>query len=366
MKKEKHYVNKVYGNHKLARYVDVYEVSTNKCQAIPESGYKGTEVELVQTPAYNERFIDWSITGATLTGNNFILDNDVTAQGNYETANNLTLQTNGHGSISSDKAFGFVGEQATLSNTANNGYGFSGYSITGATLTGNKFEFVGNDVTAKAWFSAIPVYTSVPITNAILGVYDTVSAEEVLPNHTYQAARYTWSSYTKLTGFEMPNWYGHSSLNLNVFANALSVNSITSMSSYATDFTTGTYVLFTTYTNKYINLTGTQSAIITSINADFFGNITAVTGDGYKYVTGIAFSADSTSAKANVSTATGGVIRTADKTLTFNNPIVLTAGQHSIPFTICDAFTGGWYDGIIKLDLNARSLTWNGYISGIK
>lgn len=153
MIKEKHLCNKTYGNHQLARYIDVYEVSANRCHSVPESGYKGTEVTLVDEPAWNEKFSSYSITGATLTGNNFILNNDVTAQANYETAKNLTLQTDGHGSIAANKMSGFIGDQVTLSNTANSGYAFTGYSITGANLTGNKFNFIGNNVTAKAMYN---------------------------------------------------------------------------------------------------------------------------------------------------------------------------------------------------------------------
>jgi len=152
MRTEKHIVNKTYGGHQLSRYIDVYEVSANRCHSVPESGYKGTEATLVDEPAWNEKFSSYSITGATLTGNNFILNNDVTAQANYETAKNLTLQTDGHGTIAANKNSGFIGDQVTLSNTANSGYEFSNYNITGAILTGNKFNFIGNDVIAKAIF----------------------------------------------------------------------------------------------------------------------------------------------------------------------------------------------------------------------
>lgn len=155
MKKELHHVNKIYGNHQLARYIDVYEVSANRCHSVPESGYKGTEATLVDEPAWNEKFSSYSITGATLTGNNFILNNDVTAQANYETAKNLTLQTDGHGTIAANRNSGFIGDQVILSNTANFGYEFSNYSITGANLTGNKFNFIGNNVTAKANYTQL-------------------------------------------------------------------------------------------------------------------------------------------------------------------------------------------------------------------
>lgn len=82
----KHYLNKTYGSHMLSRIVTGYNVTTIDCDSTVDSGYKGTEVTLIdQTPA-GYGFDHWNITGATLTGNNFILNNDVTAQGIY-TAN---------------------------------------------------------------------------------------------------------------------------------------------------------------------------------------------------------------------------------------------------------------------------------------
>ena len=83
MIKEKHTLKNPYNHHALSRYIDVYEVTTDGCSSSPMSGYKGTECTLVdQTPA-GYGFDHWNITGATLTGNNFILNNDVTAQGVY-------------------------------------------------------------------------------------------------------------------------------------------------------------------------------------------------------------------------------------------------------------------------------------------
>jgi len=152
MKKEKHIVNNVYGNHQLARYIDVYEVSANGCHSVPESGYKGTEATLVDEPAWNEKFSSYSITGATLTGNNFILNNDVTAQANYETAKNVTLQTDGHGTITASPISGFSGTIVTLSNTPAQDYNFLNYDITGATLTGSQFKIANSNVNVKANF----------------------------------------------------------------------------------------------------------------------------------------------------------------------------------------------------------------------
>lgn len=157
MIKEKHLCNKTYGGHQLARYIDVYEVSTIDCAATQYSGYKGTEITLIdQTPA-GSGFDHWNITGATLTGNNFILNNDVTAQGIYTAlpvVRNLTLQTDGHGTINATKITGYAGDTVTLTNSYDTYYRFSGYTQTGGSLNGSIFTFSNSDATAKAWFKA--------------------------------------------------------------------------------------------------------------------------------------------------------------------------------------------------------------------
>lgn len=51
--------------------------------ASPMSGFAGTNVTLSNTPNANYGFSGYSITGATLTGNQFTLNNDVTAMANF-------------------------------------------------------------------------------------------------------------------------------------------------------------------------------------------------------------------------------------------------------------------------------------------
>ena len=169
MRTEKHIIKNRYSTHGIHRNIPVYEMNTVHCSASPIEGYKGTEVTLIDDAAWNEKFSAWALTGATATGNNIILNNDVTAQGIYETAKNVTLQTDGGGTINSTKMSGFIGDQATLSNTPDATHVFSGYTITGATLTGSNFNFIGNDVTAKAWFKYFntPLYTAAEITEGV-------------------------------------------------------------------------------------------------------------------------------------------------------------------------------------------------------
>lgn len=153
MYKEKHIINKTYGNHKLSRYLDVYELNTVNCSADKTTGYKGDTITITGTPAWNQKTSSYSVTGATLTGNQFdFTGSDVTAQANYETAKNVTLQTNGGGTIAANRVSGFIGDSVTLSNTPNASYAFSAYTLTGANLTGSTFNLTGSDVTAKAWF----------------------------------------------------------------------------------------------------------------------------------------------------------------------------------------------------------------------
>ena len=154
MYKEKHVLNHHTAGHKLSRYLDVYELNTVNCSADKTTGYKGDTITITGTPAWNEKTSSYSVTGATLTGNQFdFTGSDVTAQANYETAKNVTLQTNGFGSISATPMSGFIGDKVTLSNTPNPGSEFSAYLITGATLIDNIFTLTGTDVTAKAVFT---------------------------------------------------------------------------------------------------------------------------------------------------------------------------------------------------------------------
>ena len=150
---EKHILGNPYDNHQLSRTVTGYEVTTVDCSADKSSGWNGATVNLEPTPAWNQKFSGWGITGGTLTGSAFKLVDDTTAQAKFETAKNVTLQTDGNGTINSTKRSGFINDTATLSNVPAAGYSFSGYTITGSILTGSNFKFTGSNITAKAWFN---------------------------------------------------------------------------------------------------------------------------------------------------------------------------------------------------------------------
>lgn len=270
MRTEQHIIKNRYSSHGIHRDIPVYEMNTVHCSASPIEGYKGTEVTLIDNAAWNEKFSAWALTGATATGNNIVLNNDVTAQGiyetaknitygtktsgnrlsgfignqvtitgtadwnektssysvtgatltgnkftltgsnvtakaNFETAKNVTLQTDGHGAINSTKMSGFIGDQATLSNAPDSTYVFSGYTLTGANLTGNKFNFIGNDVTAKAWF-VTSTGTSSTLFN-FTGAFGQMGYNQELPFNTRSFPEYSAAGSTILSRYVTINYF---------------------------------------------------------------------------------------------------------------------------------------------------------------
>lgn len=74
----------------------------------------------------------------------------------YQNAHELTLQTDGNGTLMADVLTGNTSDTATLTPSPNLYYDFSGYTLTGdGTINGNTFTFGSENTTAKAWFSAI-------------------------------------------------------------------------------------------------------------------------------------------------------------------------------------------------------------------
>lgn len=118
-------------------------------------GYRGDTATLTAIPeseVWKCSAID--ITGATLTGNDFMFGNsNVTASAGFEHSRDLTLAPNEHATLSADKMTGFSGDVVTVDATTDEGWYFTGLNVTGATATGNQFMFVGNDVTAEGLYT---------------------------------------------------------------------------------------------------------------------------------------------------------------------------------------------------------------------
>lgn len=156
MKEETHSLKCQYKGVQPFVKVTAYELSSVDCSYDKTSGYYGETATLTANAApagYN--FSGWNITGSQMTGNSFRFQGDVTAKAGYSAipvVYNLTLQTDGHGTLTANKVTGYAGDIVTLNPTYNNYYRFNNYSVTGGTINGNTFTFENSNATAKANF----------------------------------------------------------------------------------------------------------------------------------------------------------------------------------------------------------------------
>ena len=98
-----------------------------------------------------------AVTGGTLTQKTLTFgNNELTAEALWnDTPWNLTLQNDGHGTLTATTTTGEYCTTSTLTPTPATHYAFSAYSTTGGWRNGNTYTFGNSNGTAKAWFSAI-------------------------------------------------------------------------------------------------------------------------------------------------------------------------------------------------------------------
>lgn len=72
----------------------------------------------------------------------------------------LTLETDGHGTLSASNVTGHAGDTVTLTATNDDYYRFTEYQVTGGTLNGNTFTFGNENAKVKASFHANSFLTS--------------------------------------------------------------------------------------------------------------------------------------------------------------------------------------------------------------
>ena len=142
-------------NHKSPHKLKLLESEGGSISTNRSSGYEYDISKLTNTTANeNYKFSSYNITGATLTGNEFMWnDNDVQVQGNFEHNKTLTLIDGEHAVLSADKDKGFIGDVVTVTGTMDEGWYLTGFNTTGATMTGNKFAFAGEDVTVEGLYT---------------------------------------------------------------------------------------------------------------------------------------------------------------------------------------------------------------------
>lgn len=124
------------------------------------AGQSGETAQLYNTASAGYQFNGYTLNGGgSIVGDVYTFgDSDATAYANFAQIHNLTLTTDGHGKISSNKSTGISGDTVTLSQTASANYAFMNYTVIGGTINGSTFTFSDADATAQANYSA-KVYT---------------------------------------------------------------------------------------------------------------------------------------------------------------------------------------------------------------
>lgn len=104
----------------------------------------------------------------------------------------VTLQTEGSGTLVANCAEGYNNTTVTLTATPEQDYMLSGYDITGATLTGDSFT-LNNDVTAKAIFT---VTGYIPSSTYRAWNWDGEYSYNRVSNYKITSGEYYYSPYT--------------------------------------------------------------------------------------------------------------------------------------------------------------------------
>lgn len=104
----------------------------------------------------------------------------------------VTLQTEGSGTLVANCAEGFNNTTVTMTATPAQDYALSGYDITGATLTGDSFT-LNNDVTAKAIFTLTGYF---PSGNYRAWNWDGEYSNNPVNNYNITSGEYYYSPYT--------------------------------------------------------------------------------------------------------------------------------------------------------------------------
>lgn len=165
-------------------------------------GYSGDIATLTVTPESDVwRQSALNITGAELTGNDFMFGNsNVSAQAEFEHSRDLTLVNSEHGTLSANAMSGFSGDVVTVDATTDEGWYFTGLNVTGATATGNQFMFVGNNVTAEGLYTdqGYPI-TYITTTGGTL----TGNTDLYIPGSTGVTLSTSYNTYYRFSGYRV-------------------------------------------------------------------------------------------------------------------------------------------------------------------
>jgi len=180
-------------------------------------------ITLSQTANSGYTFNNYSITGATLTGNQFKFNGqNVTVQPNFtHNVYTLTFQNDGHGTVTSNKTTGYYNDTTTLTATPKQGYSFASYSITGGSITNNTYRWTtANGIVKPNWTYTGGAFNPIVIgSQTAMGVdldYDDggkgISALDIIVNGVNYGKTYFYTPAAaqrvanKINGWHLPDY----------------------------------------------------------------------------------------------------------------------------------------------------------------
>lgn len=284
--------------------------------AFPMSGFSGTNVTLSNTPNANYGFSGYSITGATLTGNQFTLNNDVTAKANFSGYTAINFGN-------SPLVF-----QATNTNSGR-GNIYNSTSPSMSALQDPVFELTA---------------TSITQTKSINVTYDlmsrTYNGRDV--NLTYTANLFPYSGYTDEGSY----------------------SALSNIKNYLTNYSSAIDVSASRYylTAGHLKLGNNESAVVTAVYIDLTGNVgnyavTNLPNAGFK----ITLNNTGLPTIATRGDAVGRAHIHTDDKIVLQNPIVLTNTNPYLTFTVT-----GLMPAQVASFTNVQMWNshWYGYIRG--
>ena len=124
--------------------------------ATPKKGFPGTVVTLTNEPDLGYDFSSYTVLGATLSGNTFVIDHqDVYVTGNFSLHDYTITVTQPSGGTISAPSTAHYGDTVILGNTPSAGYELDHYIVNGQPIEGNTFTMPAGNVTVTAEYNQL-------------------------------------------------------------------------------------------------------------------------------------------------------------------------------------------------------------------
>lgn len=167
--------------------------------ATPKKGFPGTVVTLTNEPDLGYDFSSYTVQGATLSGNTFVIDHqDVYVTGNFSLHDYTITVTQPSGGTISAPSTAHYGDTVTLISIPSTGYELDYFIVDGQPIEGNTFVMPASDVTITAAYK-LATYT-ISITQVANGtIYASAATAhmgDVITLTSSPASHYALNYYT--------------------------------------------------------------------------------------------------------------------------------------------------------------------------